>query len=187
MIAERADLTTAAIYFHFGKKRELMLAVHRATQIVNLNRMRTAIDAADTFVGKVQALLDVTHQTLREDPEQAIFASVARDEARRHPELEEIAVDRTFPDLFEELIDFGIETGALDERDAIAAQGAIAAVALGVAMLSTDMGVETHRLITDGCKRLLDATLIHAPRASGKAARSKPRRPRGGEAIASWR
>jgi AcrR family transcriptional regulator len=188
MIAERAGLATAAIYHHFGRKRELMLAVHQATQVVNLTRMRAAIDAAETFVAKVNALLDMTHQALREDPEQAIFMSVARDEARRHPELREIAVDRTFPDLFEELIDYGIRTGAIAKKDAIAAQGAVAAVALGVAMLSTDMSLETHGVITEGCKRLVDATLIHDHQDAVPAIRrTKPKRRHGDDTIAAWR
>jgi AcrR family transcriptional regulator len=187
MIAERAGLATAAVYHHFGRKRELMLAVHQATQIANLARMRAAIDAAATFVDKVNALLDMTHQSVRQDPEEALFMSLARDEARRHPELQEIAIDRTFPDLFEEIIEFGIRTGAIAEKDAIAAQGAVAAIALGVAMLSTDMGVETHRIITEGCKRMVAATLIHDHQDAPPIRRSSRKRRQSGETIAAWR
>jgi AcrR family transcriptional regulator len=160
MIAERAGLTTAALYHHFGKKQELMLAVHSVTQTENYERMRAAIDSCDTFVGKVQVLLDVTHQTLEEDPEQALFASVARDEARRHPELKAILLDRRFPDLFAELIEFGIASGDLAADDATAATGVISILALGSAFVAPDMSTHSHALVTEGIKRLLAGDLL---------------------------
>jgi len=161
MIAERAGLTTAALYHHFGRKQDLMLAVHEVTQDENYARIRAAIDPKNTFIAKVQALLDATHQTLEEDPEQSLFASVARDEARRHDELKDILLDRRFPDLFAELIQFGISTGELDAGDATAANGVISILAMGSAFMATDMSTHTHELVTEGCKRLLAGTLLH--------------------------
>jgi hypothetical protein len=164
--------------------------VHRATQLVYHAKIRAAIDEADTFVDKVEALLDVIHRTLREDPEQPIFASVARDEARRHQELREIAEDPLFPNLFAELIQCGVDTRVIAKNDTVEAQGAVAAVALGLAMLATDMSVDTHALVTDGAKRMLTGTLLREPsvRAVPPSGRRKRRPlPANDEPIAAWR
>ena len=85
MIAERAGLTAAAVYHHFGKKPELMIVVYRATEAMYQDRILRAVEAADGFAAKLAALIDVIHDTICDDPEQVIFFSVARDEARRHP------------------------------------------------------------------------------------------------------
>jgi AcrR family transcriptional regulator len=162
MIAERTGVTTAAIYHHFGRKSELMLAVHRATEVTTYERMRPAIDAAATFVAKVQAMLWVIHEMMREDPDLAIFASVARSEARRHDELREIAADRMFPDLFAELVAFGVETGAIAKAEAVEAQGAIAGLALGLALLASDMSITTHGTATEGCMKLVEGGLVRS-------------------------
>jgi len=55
------------------------------------------------LVDKLQSILDVVHQSLAEDPAQATFMFVARDEARRHQELAELADDRLFATLFAQI------------------------------------------------------------------------------------
>ena len=160
MIAERAGLATAALYHHFGKKRDLMLAVHRMTNEVNYASMRAAVDAAPTFPGKVEALLRSIHETLRTDPEQAVFASVARDEARRHAELAEMAEDWRFEELFADIVRFGVETGDIAPSDVVQARGALAAMAFGLSMLGVDMTVQAHALVTRGCVRALTGALL---------------------------
>lgn len=159
-IADRAGLTAAAVYHHFGKKPELMLAVHRATEERYLGRIQRAVAGAADFSGKVVALLDVIHETAKQDPEMLFFYAVAQDEARRHPELRAIQEDRTFPRMFAELVDSGVQEGVIAPADAPRARGAIAAVGAGLAMLARDMGVEAHRTVTEGSKQLLLGELL---------------------------
>ena len=160
MIAERAGLATAALYHHFGKKSDLMLAVHRATNDATYAPMRAAVDAATSFAGNIEALLNSIHQSLRRDPDQSVFASVARDEARRHEELREICDDREFEELFAELIQFGVKTGEIASSDVVQARGALAAMAFGLGMLGPDMSVQAHALATRGCIRALTGALL---------------------------
>jgi AcrR family transcriptional regulator len=163
MIAERAGLATAALYHHFGKKSDLMLAVHRATNDATYAPMRAAVDRADTFAGKVEALLMSIHDALRRDPDQSVFASVARDEARRHEELREIADDTEFEELFAEIIRFGVKSGDIASSDAVQARGALVAAAFGLGMMGADLTVQAHALVTRGCIRALTGTLLRAP------------------------
>jgi hypothetical protein len=137
-----------------------MLAVHRATEVETYEKMRPAIDAAVTFVEKVQAVLRVTHEMIRDEPDLALFASVARSEARRHEELREVTEDRMFPDLFAELVAFGVESGAVAAEDAVETQGAIAALALGLALVASDMSIKTHEVAAAGCIDLIEGSLI---------------------------
>ena len=160
MIAERAGLATAALYHHFGKKSDLMVAVHRARNEASYAAMRGAVDAADTYAGKVEALLLSVHELRRSDPEQFVFASVARDEARRHEELREIGQDKEFEELFAEIIRFGVKTGDIASSDAIQARGALAATTFGIAMLGADMTVQAHALAVRGAIRALTGALL---------------------------
>jgi AcrR family transcriptional regulator len=163
MIADRAGLTGAAVYHHFGKKKDLMLAVNRATQLETSQQMRAALTTADTFLGKVQALLDVVHDLARNKPELAVFASMAQDEARRHPELSEMADDRTIPDLFAELLDFGLSTGEVAPQDAVQLRGALTALIVGLAFLASDANIRLHAELTHGCKRLVEGSIVRQP------------------------
>jgi AcrR family transcriptional regulator len=163
MIADRAGLTSSAVYHHFGQKHELMLAVHHATEERYLSRLRAAVHEADGFDASLRAIFDVIHETVREDPEQVAFSMVAREEARRHEELAEIARDRSTTDLFHELVQRGVSEGAIAPGDAVEAQGAIAALATGLAISGGDLGEASHRVLTEGCKRLAAGTLLGAP------------------------
>ncbi|HVW34572.1 MAG TPA: TetR family transcriptional regulator [Acidimicrobiia bacterium] len=163
MIADKAGLATAALYHHFGKKSDLMLAVHRARNEASYVPLRAAVDAADTFAGKIEGLLMAIHDQLRADPEQGVFASVARDEARRHPELRELGEDKEFEDLFAEIIRFGVRAGDIAPSDAVQARGALASMAFGLSMLAPDMTPSAHALVARGCVRALTGTLLRQP------------------------
>lgn len=167
MIAERAGLATAALYHHFGKKSDLMLAVHKARNEASYAPIRAAVDAAPTFAGKVEGLFGAIHDALRADPEQGVFASVARDEARRHPELRELGDDKEFEELFAEIIRFGVKTGEIASSDALQARGALASMAFGLSMLAPDMTIQAHALVARGCARAFTGTLLQRPATAG--------------------
>lgn len=119
-----------------------------------------AVDAASAYADKVEALLLSIHELRRTDPEQFVFASVARDEAPRYEELREIGQDKEFEDLFAEIIRFGVKTGDIASSDAIQARGALAATTFGIAMLGADMTVQAHALAVRGAIRALTGTLL---------------------------
>jgi AcrR family transcriptional regulator len=160
MVAQQAGVTNAAVYHYFPKKRDMMVAVNQATQAVALEGMLAATAKATTFVGKVEALLDAAHDLLRQDPELAAFAWVARDEMRRHAELDAMRADHAITDLYRDLVAFGVAEGAVAPEDRQAALGAITALSQGLASMAIDVSVPAHATITDGCKQLLMGTLF---------------------------
>ncbi|WP_081015542.1 TetR/AcrR family transcriptional regulator [Mycolicibacterium fortuitum] len=160
LIAERTGYTAAAVYHHFGRKNDLMLAVYEATQQENYVRMRIAIEGKQTLIAKVDALLDVTHRILAEDRAQATFMFVAREEAKRHVELSEISHDRVFAKLFAEIVGAAVEDGEVDEADAKYVRAALMVITGGLANLGTDVTPAAHKIATESCKRLLSGTLM---------------------------
>lgn len=175
MIADRAGLATAPIYHHFGSKAEVMLAVHRANYEVYAASMKVAIDAAGTFAEKIGALLQGIHDTVRLDPEQVSFAAVSQIEAGRHAELREIAEDPTFVAIFTGIVQFGVRSGALAAADAAKAQGALAATAMGLGLMSQQVSVRAHRVATLGCIESLTGTLL--TQSAGSRRRSSQPKP----------
>jgi AcrR family transcriptional regulator len=147
------------VYHHFGKKPDLMVAVHRANEERYMSRILAAVEQPPGFRAKVAALLDVIHETMRDDPEMVSFYAVAQDEARRHPELRAIEEDRTFANLFVDLVDAAVREGVVAKADASRARGAIVAVASGLALMS-HLSIEAHRTATDGAKQLLAGDLL---------------------------
>jgi AcrR family transcriptional regulator len=160
MIADAANITSAAVYHHFGQKHELMLAVHEATEQAYVARMQAAVDEVEGFLLRVQTLFRVIHEVVVEDPEQVAFAAIARDEARRHPELAPIENDRTYAEIFDALADYGVRTGEVRRRDSAQVRSAIAAMATGLAMLGGTMSADRHALATEGCCRLVAGELL---------------------------
>lgn len=160
MIADAANVTSAAVYHHFGQKHELMIAVYEATEQDYVARMRAAMTAVEGFVPRVQELFTFIHNAVVEDPEQVAFAAVARDEARRHAEFAPIERDRTYAEIFEALADYGVSVGAVRRRDRAQVRSAIAAMATGLAMFGGTMPAERHAIATAGCCRLVASDLL---------------------------
>lgn len=160
MVAERAEITTTAIYHYFGSKKDLFLAVHRETSIEVFDRMRVAIAAADTFIAKVSAMLQVANEVFASDPDMAAFVGTDRIEARRHPELAEILEDRSLQDLVREVVEAGVGTGEVDRSDAFAVRGVVVAVMLGMTQLSSEINLSTHRKFIGGFKQLFAGELV---------------------------
>jgi AcrR family transcriptional regulator len=159
LIADETGLTAAAVYHHFGRKKDLMTAVYETTYTENYELMQAAIENATSLVEKLQSILDVVHQSLAEDPAQATFMFVARDEARRHQELADLADDHLFATLFAQIFDQAVTDGELLPEQAVHLRGALQAITFGLARLGNDTSVATHKIATEGCKQLIAASL----------------------------
>lgn len=161
IIAERAGYTTAAVYHHFGRKSDLMLAVYEATEMENFAMMCAALKGKTTFVDKVEAVLEATNASLTSDRTQANFMFVARQEAKRHEELSAISHDRVFAELFEELVAEAVDAGEIAAADSKAVRGVLMVLVGGLANLGTDVGPAARLHAVKGCRKLLEGSLIN--------------------------
>jgi len=160
-LAAEADITTGAIYHYFESKLDIFRAVYQEVQERVYLRFRAAEREADTFVTKLEAVLDIAHQLNREDPTLAQFLGASRIDLRRVPEL--IAAfpknDRRRADFFEEMVDFGIKSGEINKADRKRVLAVIYTLTIGLTdAVSND--VRAHRNAIDGIMGLLEGTLI---------------------------
>lgn len=160
IIADRTGLTTAAVYHHFGRKSDLMLAVYEATEADSYALMRAALNGKRGIVAKIHTVLDVIHEIVAEDRATAAFMFVAREESRRHEELAKISFDGVMAELFAEIVDQAIEDHELAARDAKLVRGVLVVLTSGLATFGTEQNADAHATATEGCKRLIEATLL---------------------------
>lgn len=118
-LAEDVGVTAGALYHYFGSKLDLYLAVDADVQRRVYGRINEAVDAADGFFAKFEAVLDVSRQLNAEDPSLASFLGARRTDIRRHPEIRagvfgEGARERDF---FARIVAAGVDDGEiLDEH-----------------------------------------------------------------------
>ena len=165
IIADRSGLTTAAVYHHFGRKSDLMLAVYEATEADSYARIRAALEGKRGIIAKTHTVLDVIHDIVVEDSATAAFMFVAREESRRHEELAAIPLDGVMAELFAEIVDQAIEDHELAARNAKLVRGVFVVLTSGLATFGTEQSPEAHATATEGCKRLIAGTLLNYTKA----------------------
>ncbi len=164
-LAEEAGITTGAIYHYFGSKLDIYTAVFGDVQRRVYDELEEAAGRADTFVTKLEGVLERAHELNRQDPTLATFLGAARVDARRHPEIAGALMTNwsiARNGFFASMVDHGIESGELDiaRRDTVIALVSVITVGLTDAV-SDDLA--THRRAVNGVKALLRGELINHP------------------------
>jgi AcrR family transcriptional regulator len=175
LVADVAGLTPSAVFFHFGGKDALFIAAYEATGFEVLRLYRSAIDDEDTLSGKLNGVLTVSLELMRDDPDLAGFIAVAMAEAGRHPELAAVHDDLRWRDLFNEIADAGVATGEIDASDRTVVRGMLSALIRGLTQTAATVDYRTHRRIIEGYQRLFTGNLLH-PRQSDSARHRQPSR-----------
>ena len=118
-LAAEVGITAGALYHYFGSKLDLYLAVHEDVQVLVYGRFNEAVERADGFLGKFEAVLDTAHVMNRQDPTLAAFVGVVRSDMRRHPEIAEALRSHAErrDDFFVRLVDLGVADGEIDRKD----------------------------------------------------------------------
>ena len=150
-VAAEAGITTGAIYHYFDSKLDIYIAVLDEVQDRVYQRFAQAEREADTFVGKLEAVLETAHKLNRDDASLAQFLGASRIDRRRIPELAAALGpgDIRRDGFFEAIVDCGIETGEVAPSDRAAMISYIRAFTIGLTDgLSSDH--REHRLALDG-------------------------------------
>lgn len=162
-LANEAKITTGAIYHYFESKLDIFRAVNTEAQTRVYVRFRTVVAEQDTFIGKLEAVLEAAHELNCEDPTLARFLGASRIDRQRIPELSEAFGNTEHRGFFNEMVDFGIKSGEIDPKSRKQVIAVISTVTTGLTdAVSADL--VTHRLAVDGVKALLEGGLLTAPK-----------------------
>jgi AcrR family transcriptional regulator len=112
-IGAEANLTAGALYYYFGSKLDLYIAVYDDAQERVYAQFTSALSGPTTFRGKFEAVLEAAHEMNKQDPSLARFLGAMRVDARRNPEpgaaLKHTSARRE--SFFDQIVDVGVETG----------------------------------------------------------------------------
>ena len=165
LIAEEAGLTTGAIYHYFDRKLDIFTAVHRETQDVVYERFEKTIADHDTFASRLEAVLETAHDLNNEDPSLARFLGSCRVDAARDPAIA-VALRETGGSprarFWEDMIDFGVETGEIAPEDKPTMTAVIQTITTGLVDAVSGDRVR-HRRAVDGLLSLISGRLIAEP------------------------
>ena len=161
-LAAAAGVTTSALYHYVESKLDLYVAVHRDVLRRIGRRFNDALASSDTFVGKVEGVLEASSAMNASDPSFAQFTGVVRSDMRRFPEIaerlaREVAQTEKF---FVDLVETGIATGEIDPADRDAATAFVRLALIGLTDGET-IDHRGHRCAIDGVMLLLRGELVH--------------------------
>lgn len=119
-LAEEVGVTAGALYHYFGSKLDLYVAVDADVQKRVYIPMNEAVDAADGFFGKFEAVLDVARELNAQDPSLATFIGSRRTDVRRHPEIAAAMSGEGYRErnFFDRIVQAGVEAGEVSEDNA---------------------------------------------------------------------
>ena len=173
-IADLAGITTGAIYHYFKSKQDVYLAVFEETDQLILDRYREATsDRTLSFDEMIGRILEVSSQINSEDETHAAFIASASVEAHRTPELMPSyrQHDRTMMQFFEQLVDAGIEEGALAAESRSDVLDVIRVLTLGLTWFSVRVhDPELHRRATHATVQALRGQLFPAQKSRRRRA-----------------
>jgi AcrR family transcriptional regulator len=160
-LAAAAGLTPAALYHYVESKLDLYVAVHDDMQAGIYDRFQQAEAGADTFLGKLEAVLDTAHDLNEEDPTLARFVGVVRADTRRHDEIRDrLGVDaRRRERFFVQMVEAGVRSGEIRPEDRQMVDAFVRTLLVGLTEAVSDSLVEQRRAI-DAFKALLRGRLI---------------------------
>ncbi len=161
LVAQRVDVTSAALYHYFDSKLDMWLAVYDDAQDLVGKAFAEASASSDTFVGKFEAMLETAHALNRKDPSLASFLASARIDYARHPELLKALRRRRRlgDDIVAELVDAGVATGEISRARRAEAAALVKAILIGLTDGVSD-DLKEHRAAIEGVKALLQGDLI---------------------------
>jgi AcrR family transcriptional regulator len=161
LVGAEAGITAGAIYYYFGSKLDLYVAVHDDVQRLVLARFEEALKGADSFRGKFERLLDEAHELNKEDPSLAQFLASGRVDMRRNEQLRVAlaASARTRQRFFDRVVAGGLETGEIDPADRETVSAVVTTILVGLNDAVSDERA-LHRRAIEGIKALIGGSLL---------------------------
>ena len=145
MVIASSGLAAGALYRRYATKHDLITAAWRAAINDSFPALHAAVDAENTYHGKLCVLFDELYTRLDEDRDVTMFKLAVRWESLRRPELNAISADTRNSDLIRGIVDFGAGAGKIDRQMVPVARETLYAVVWGVAMVTADIPLDEAR------------------------------------------
>lgn len=160
-LAAAAGVTTGALYHYVDSKLDLYLKVHRDMTLKIYRRFQHADESQDTFIGKLDAVLEAAYEMNREDPSLAKFVGAVRADTRRYPEIRE-ALGRANAEreqFFMRIVEAGISSGEVRREDAELLEEFVRLILVGLTDGSSET-LEQQRRAIDSLMAMVRGTLV---------------------------
>lgn len=160
-LAAAAGVTTGALYHYVESKLDLYMEVHRDMQVTIYERFQVGESSQQTFIGKLEAVLDAAHDMNREDPSLTKFVGAVRADTRRYPEIRARLGDATAERerFFTDIVEAGIASGEVRREDAELLQEFIRLILVGLTEGSSD-SLEQQRRAIDSIMAVVRGELV---------------------------
>jgi AcrR family transcriptional regulator len=163
-LAEEVGITAGALYHYFGSKLDLYVAVNDDVWERIDGRLGEAVDTADGFVGKFEALLDTAHELNEEDPTLAAFVGSIRADMRRHPEIAEALGSeiRRGNNILVQMVNAGVASGEIEKEHKRFVIEYVLTILVGLTD-GVSHDAERHQRTVDSIKMMLRGNLVTPP------------------------
>ena len=167
-LADEVGITAGALYHYFGSKLDLYVAVNDDVWARIDGRLGEAVEGADGFVGKFEALLDTAHELNEEDPTLAAFVGSIRADMRRHPEIAEALGPeiRRGNNLLVQMVNAGVSSGEIDREHRRFVIEYVLTILVGLTD-GVSHDAERHQRTVDSIKMMLHGDLVKIAPVSG--------------------
>jgi AcrR family transcriptional regulator len=167
VVAEKANVTSAAIYHYFDSKLEMYRAVYHDAESSVSTEFGAAAAMSDTFVGQFEAILERAYQMNSRDPSLARFLASARVDMKRHPELRGAIRRWAGDEIVSVLVKTGIATGEISAARKKDVSALVRAFLVGLNDAVSD-DLTQQRAAIDGVRDLLKGNLFQSPSPNGR-------------------
>ena len=173
-IADRARITSAAIYQYFDSKTDLYVAAVRAAQRELLPDLRSAIQDSPTARAALCGLAQMYATMHQHNSSIAPFLSALPVEMQRHDDIAQAMIGERSDvlSMIISAVDKGVKTGEIPAAKGPGAVAMFVACTMGISMYASLIAPEGVIAAVDAYVRLIDGTLWSTPR-SGKDAKRK--------------
>jgi AcrR family transcriptional regulator len=167
VVAEKANVTSGALYHYFDSKVEMYRAVHDDVQGIVSAEFAEAVAGSDTFVGQFEAILERALEVNSRDPSLARFLASSRVDMSRQPELRGAIRRWAGDEIVSGLVKTGAATGEIPVGRRKQVSALVRAILVGLNDAVSD-DLTQQRAAIDGVRGLLDGSLIAVPSNNGR-------------------
>lgn len=163
-VADAASITTGALYHYFPSKRDLYLAVHEDVQAQVYGRFEAAVRTQQSFLGKMEAILDAAARMNRADPSLARFLGTVRVDMARHRDLQTVMTEASVARqrFFSDIVEAGVASGEIRSADRDKVTAVVITILIGLLDPIISGDLKMHRKAIAGILGMLRGEVVTA-------------------------